>query len=47
MPKKIVYFAGAMRGDRVVADNMKAMVIFIRDELKYPVLTEHVAFNKS
>ena len=42
MPKKIVYFAGAMRGDRVVADNMKAMVIFIRDELKYPVLTEHV-----
>lgn len=38
----IVYFAGAIRGDRAVAATMLALVKFIQ-ELGLPVLTEHVA----
>lgn len=42
MNNKIVYFAGAIRGDRAVATTMLALVRFIQ-ELGLPVLTEHVA----
>jgi len=42
MTSKIVYFAGAIRGDRAVADTMMALIKFIRG-LGLPVLTEHVA----
>lgn len=37
----IIYFAGAMRGDRSKEENMKRIVQFIK-ELGIPVLTEHV-----
>ncbi len=39
--QKIVYFAGAIRGDRIMAKTMKEMVDYIKD-LGYQVLTEHV-----
>lgn len=38
---KIVYFAGAIRGDRVMAENIKEIIGYIK-ELGFPVLTEHV-----
>jgi len=37
----IVYFAGAIRGDRAMAETMKRIVRFIQG-LGVPVLTEHV-----
>ena len=39
--KKIVYFAGAIRGDRTMADTIQKIVRYIK-ELGFPVLTEHV-----
>jgi hypothetical protein len=39
--KKIVYFAGAIRGDRAMADTIKQTIFYIK-ELGFPVLTEHV-----
>jgi hypothetical protein len=38
---KIVYFAGAVRGDRVMIDTIKEIVAYIK-EIGFPVLTEHV-----
>lgn len=42
MDEKIVYFAGAIRGDRVMAGLMPELVGFIKN-LGATVLTEHVA----
>ncbi len=39
--EKIVYFAGAIRGDRLLAPIIKGIVKFIKD-LGFVVLTEHV-----
>lgn len=39
--KKIVYFAGAIRGDRAVANTFREVIKFIQ-ELGFKVLTEHV-----
>ena len=39
--EKIVYFAGAIRGERMMAEAMGEMVSFIKN-LGLPVLTEHV-----
>ena len=39
--KKIVYFAGAVRGERVVTDVILEIISYIK-ELGFPVLTEHV-----
>ena len=39
--RKVVYFAGAIRGDRVVADMISEMISFIK-MFNYRVLTEHV-----
>lgn len=38
---KIVYFAGAIRGDRIMAETMQKIVSYIKD-LGFTVLTEHV-----
>lgn len=38
---KIVYFAGAIRGDRTMADTIQEIVGYIK-KLGFPVLTEHV-----
>ena len=38
---KIVYFAGAIRGDRVMADVIQKIIIYIQG-LGFSVLTEHV-----
>ncbi len=38
---KIVYFAGAIRGDRAVAGAMREIVEFIK-QLNIPVLSEHI-----
>jgi hypothetical protein len=39
--KKIVYCAGAIRGDRVMAETIRDIISFIQS-LGYVVLTEHV-----
>ena len=39
--EKIVYFAGAVRGDRVMINTIKEIVVYIK-EMGFPVLTEHV-----
>lgn len=41
MDNKVVYFAGAIRGDRMMANNMRILVSFIQG-LGLKVLTEHV-----
>lgn len=41
---KIVYFAGAIRGDRSLAYAMREIVAFVQN-LGIPVLTEHVVSN--
>lgn len=40
--KPTVYFAGAVRGDRVAAETIQALIRFIRDDLDIPVLSEHL-----
>jgi len=40
--KKQIYFAGAIRGDRVEAENIIALIRYIQ-ELGHEVLTEHIA----
>ncbi|MBS3093589.1 hypothetical protein J4456_03355 [Candidatus Pacearchaeota archaeon] len=37
-----VYFAGAIRGDRIVADTIKYLIDYIKINLQIPVLSEHV-----
>ena len=39
--EKVVYFAGAIRGDRSLAREMSEMIGFIKN-LRIPVLTEHI-----
>lgn len=41
MPKPIVYFAGAIRGDRIFAKTLRELVAYIQS-IGYEVLTEHV-----
>ena len=40
--ERAVYFGAAIRGDRVVADTVCELIRFIRDDLGFPVLNEHV-----
>ena len=43
--KKQVYFAGAIRGDRIEAENIISFIHYIQ-ELGHKVLTEHIADKK-
>jgi len=41
---KVVYFAGAVRGDRSLGNNLKKIIVYIKS-LGYTVLTEHIGEN--
>ncbi len=43
--KKVVYFAGAIRGNRIMADTFREIVSFLKTS-RVEVLTEHVAAQK-
>ena len=45
MEKKI-YFAGAIRGDRCVADTIISLINYVKSDLGLQVLTEHVGTEK-
>src|SRR3989344_3004906 len=45
MDKK-VYFAGAIRGDRCVAETIRSLINYIKTDLGLVVLTEHVGAEK-
>ncbi|MBI2631883.1 hypothetical protein HYW75_02680 [Candidatus Pacearchaeota archaeon] len=44
--EKKVYFAGAIRGDRCVAETIIRLIHYIKTDLGLPVLTEHVGAEK-
>ena len=44
--EKKVYFAGAIRGDRTLADTIISLINYIKTDLGLPVLTEHVGTEK-
>lgn len=44
-PNKKVYFAGAIRGDRAMAETFREIIRHIQSQ-GLPVLTEHIAFEK-
>ena len=43
---KKVYFAGAIRGDRILAEIIIKLINYIKTDLKLQVLTEHVGSEK-
>lgn len=45
MSKPIVYFCAAVSGDNSLRDTIvRPLIEYIRDDLKIPVLTEHIAY---